>query len=92
VGVRFEVRLTPRGGRDEIDGVGEAGELRARVRAIPQDGAANAALRRLIADALGVARGAVTLESGQRGRTKRLPRRWRRAAEVVRRWPGPTRR
>jgi uncharacterized protein YggU (UPF0235/DUF167 family) len=88
VGVRFEVRLTPRGGRDAIDGVGPAGELRARVRAIPEDGAANAALRRLVADVLGVAAGAVTLESGQRGRTKRLRVDGVRAADVARRWPG----
>ena len=31
--VRLWVRLTPRGGADRIDGIGPAGELRARVRA-----------------------------------------------------------
>ena len=86
--VRFEVRLTPRGGRDGIDGVGDAGELRARVRAIPEDGAANAALCRLVAEELGVTRGAVTLESGQRGRTKRLRVDGVRPRELARRWPG----
>lgn len=88
MGVRFEVRLTPRGGRDTIDGVGESGELRVRVRAIPADGAANAALCRLVAETLAVPRAAVSLESGQRGRTKRLRIDGVRAGELVRRWPG----
>ena len=40
--VRFVVRLTPRGGADRIDGVGEDGVLRVRVAAAPVDEAANA--------------------------------------------------
>ncbi len=85
---RFAVHLTPRGGRDEVAGVGPTGELRARVRAAPEAGAANAALCRLVAEALDVPRGAVTVGSGHRGRTKRLDVAGLTAADVARHWPG----
>ena len=53
----LDVRLTPRGGRDAIEGVEQLADgravLKARVRAAPSEGEANAALCRLIADALG---------------------------------------
>ena len=72
--LRVRVRLTPRGGRDGIDGFGHdaAGErlLRARVAAPPVDGAANDALVRLLAKALGVPRSAVTIASGETSREK----------------------
>jgi uncharacterized protein YggU (UPF0235/DUF167 family) len=70
------VRLTPRGGRDRIDGWADDPErpgqklLRARVAAPPVDGAANAALVRLIAGALGVPKSAVALVAGQTARIK----------------------
>ncbi|MEP7158105.1 MAG: DUF167 family protein, partial [Chloroflexota bacterium] len=56
------VRVTPRGGVDRVDGVGPKGELRVRVRAAPADGAANAALVRLIADACATAPSRVHIE------------------------------
>jgi len=68
--VRFAVRLTPRGGRDAIDGVGEDGVLRVRVAAPPVDGAANEALCRLLARALDVAPGSVRIVAGAGGRRK----------------------
>ena len=68
--VRFAVRLTPRGGRDAIDGVGEDGVLRVRVAAPPVEGAANEALCRLLARALGVAPGGVRIVGGGSGRRK----------------------
>jgi uncharacterized protein YggU (UPF0235/DUF167 family) len=53
------VRLTPRGGRDAIDGVATLDDgrcvLKARVRATPAEGEANDALVRLAARAAGVA-------------------------------------
>jgi uncharacterized protein YggU (UPF0235/DUF167 family) len=70
------VRLTPRGGRDALDGVATdaAGRamLRARVSAPPEDGAANDALLRLLADALGMPRRALTLAAGATQRVKRV--------------------
>jgi len=86
--VRFAVRLTPRGGQDAIDGVGPDGELRVRVRAVPEAGAANAALCRLVGTVLDLPGGAVVVESGQRARTKRLRVDGVTVMSLVRRWPG----
>jgi uncharacterized protein len=72
--LRLRVRLTPRGGRDRVDGfAADAGGervLRVRVAAPPVDGAANAALVRLLAKALGVPKSAVTIVSGETSRDK----------------------
>lgn len=86
--IRIAVRVVPRGGRDAIDGVTEAGELRCRVSAPPADGAANKALVRLVADALGVPPSAVTIEAGAASRTKRLRVSGADAAAIAVRWPG----
>lgn len=68
--VRFGVRLTPRAGRDAVDGVGEDGVLRVRVSAPPVDGSANDALCRLLARALDVAPGGVRVVAGAGSRRK----------------------
>jgi uncharacterized protein YggU (UPF0235/DUF167 family) len=74
-GVVVNVRLTPKGGRDAIDGIATLADgsrvLRARVRAAPSDGAASLAMVRLLATVLGVAPGRVRLVSGETGRIKR---------------------
>ncbi len=75
-GVRLHVRLTPRGGRDAVDGLradaaGRA-HLAVRVSAPPEKGAANKALGKLIAKVLGVPAGAVTLAAGATARVKTL--------------------
>ena len=75
-GVVVEVRLTPRGGRDAIEGIERRADgravLKARVRAAPFEGEANAALCRLLAKALGVAPRQVELVAGATGRIKRV--------------------
>ena len=75
-GVIVDVRLTPRGGRDAIDGIERRADgravLKARVRAAAQDGEANAALCRLLAEAVGTAPRQVTLLAGASARLKRI--------------------
>jgi uncharacterized protein (TIGR00251 family) len=70
------IRLTPKGGRDAIDGVERLADgravLKARVRAAASDGEANAALIRLLADAVGVAPRQVSLAAGATARVKRI--------------------
>lgn len=68
---RFTVRLTPRAGRDSIDGW--AGDvLRVRVAAAPTEGQANDALVRLIAKTLRIAPSHVVIVAGTQSRTKVL--------------------
>lgn len=68
------MRLTPRGGRDAIDGVETLANgrpvLKVRVRAIPSEGEANAALIALLARELGLPRSTVTLAAGATARLK----------------------
>lgn len=89
-GVRFVVRLTPRGGLDHIEGAGPSGELRARVAAPPVDGAANRALVRMLARELGVAESSIELESGESDRTKRVRVDGTEPESVAARWAGVT--
>jgi uncharacterized protein len=75
-GLSLVVRLTPKGGRDAIDGVDCLADgravVKARVRAAASDGEANAALVRLLARSLGVAPRQVSLVAGETARLKRL--------------------
>ena len=75
-GLLLDVRLTPKGGRDAIDGVETMADgrvvLKARVRAAPTDGQANDALVRLMAKTAGVPPRAVTIVGGMTSRVKRL--------------------
>jgi len=91
VQARIAVRLTPRGGRDAVEGWGEdeAGRplLKARVSAPPVEGEANAALIKLIAKALGAPRSAVRIVSGEGARVKILTIEGIDEAEVRRRIP-----
>jgi uncharacterized protein len=72
----LSVRLTPRAGQDRIDGPVMLSDgsrvLGVRVRAVPEDGRANAALVAVVADAAGVSRSKVRIQSGAAGRRKTL--------------------
>ena len=68
-GARIAVRVTPRGGRDALT-QGEDGAILIRVTAPPEDGRANAAVQKLLARALGIAPGRLTLTSGATARDK----------------------
>ncbi|TPN97551.1 DUF167 family protein [Mesorhizobium sp. B1-1-5] len=75
-GIDLYVRLTPKAALDRIDGVETAADgrshLKARVRAVPENGAANQALERLLAKALGVPVSAVSVVAGSTSRLKTL--------------------
>ena len=69
------VRLTPESSRDEIVGVEDFGGepvLKARVRALPENGRANAALERLVARWLRVPPSSVSVAQGGKSRTKHV--------------------
>lgn len=73
-GVELFVRLTPKSSRDALEGVESGADgrshLKARVRAIPEDGKANKALVKLISKSLGVPASSVAIAAGQTGRLK----------------------
>ena len=75
-GIDLYVRLTPKAAFDRIDGVETTADghthLKARVRAVPENGAGNAALERLLAKALGVPVSAVSVVAGGTSRLKTL--------------------
>jgi uncharacterized protein (TIGR00251 family) len=75
-GVVIACRLTPKGGRDAIDGVATLSDgacvLLVRVRSAPEDGKANEALCRLIAERLGVAASKTRLVAGAKSRLKQV--------------------
>jgi uncharacterized protein YggU (UPF0235/DUF167 family) len=67
---RLTIRVTPRGGRDAIDGYGADGALRLRVSAAPTEGRANDAAIRLLATALGLPPSALAIVGGASARVK----------------------
>ena len=75
-GVSVSLRVTPRGGRDDIDGIvtlsfGKS-VVKVRVRAIADGGEANRAVLGLLAKALGVPKSSVRLVSGATSRIKQI--------------------
>jgi uncharacterized protein YggU (UPF0235/DUF167 family) len=70
------LRVTPRGGRDDIDGVETLASGRSvvkiRVRAIAEGGEANRAVTELLAKALGVPKRDVRVLSGTTSRLKQI--------------------
>ena len=84
--LRIGVRVTPRGGRDGIEGV-QDGKLLIRVAAAPADGAANESVLRLVAEAAGVSRRSVRLIAGATGRHKLVAVEGGDRAALIERWP-----
>jgi hypothetical protein len=68
-GVTFNVRVTPRASRQQINGVVD-GALKVLLNAPPVEGAANQALVRLLAKALGLAKNRISIVSGEHSRDK----------------------
>jgi uncharacterized protein len=75
-GVMVAVRVTPRGGRDAIDGIEQFSDGRAavkvRVRVAAEGGAANRAVTELFADYLRVPKSSVRVASGVTSRMKQI--------------------
>ncbi len=72
-GVIVYFRLTPKSSKDAVDGLHATAEgpaFQARVRAVPADGAANAALERLVSEWLDLPKRSVELASGAKSRLK----------------------
>jgi uncharacterized protein (TIGR00251 family) len=72
-GLVVRVRVTPRSSHEAIEGLEATADgpaLKVRVRAVPQDGAANAAVARLLAGWVGVPKQAVDLVAGGKSRIK----------------------
>ena len=70
-GAVIDIKVIPRAGRSQIAGTREDALL-IRLAAAPVDGAANAELITLLADALDVPKRSVTVIDGERSRTKRV--------------------
>jgi uncharacterized protein (TIGR00251 family) len=75
-GISIALRVTPRGGRDDIDGIETLANgrsvVKVRVRAIADGGAANKAVTELLAGALRVPKASVKILSGATSRLKQV--------------------
>jgi uncharacterized protein (TIGR00251 family) len=75
-GISVALRVTPRGGRDGIDGIETLADgrnvIKVRVRAVAEGGEANRAVTELLAKALGVPKAKVRLLSGATSRLKQV--------------------
>jgi uncharacterized protein (TIGR00251 family) len=75
-GISVALRVTPRGGRDDIDGLETLANgrtvVKVRVRATAEGGEANRAVVELLAKALGVPKGQVRVLSGTTSRLKQI--------------------
>lgn len=74
-GLEVLARVTPKSARDGIDGLVETAQgqaLKVRVRAVAEDGAANAAVEKAVARWLGLAGGRVSVVRGGKSRMKVL--------------------
>jgi uncharacterized protein (TIGR00251 family) len=68
---RITIKVKPRASRDKIEGWQED-SLQVRLTSPPVEGAANAALIKLLARKTGVARSRISIITGEKGRSKVL--------------------
>jgi uncharacterized protein (TIGR00251 family) len=75
-GISIALRVTPRGGRDDIDGIETLANgrsvVKVRVRVIAEGGEANKAVTELLAKALRVPKASVKIVSGVTSRLKQV--------------------
>ena len=75
-GMTVSLRVTPRGGRDAIEGIETLSDgrivMKVRVRAIADDGAANRAVLKLLAEQLRVPLACLRFASGATARLKQV--------------------
>ncbi|KZL16936.1 DUF167 family protein [Pseudovibrio sp. Ad26] len=75
-GILITVRLTPRSSKDQVEKIGEQSDSRplvlARVRAVPEKGAANKAVANLFAKVLSVPKSSAEVIAGSTARIKTL--------------------
>lgn len=75
-GISIALRVTPRGGRDDIDGIETLADgrsvVKVRVRAIADGGEANRAVTELLAKAFRVPKASVRILSGATSRLKQV--------------------
>ena len=75
-GISVALRVTPRGGRDDIDGVETLADgrsvVKVRVRAIAEGGEANRAVTEFLARALRVPKARIRILSGATSRLKQI--------------------
>jgi uncharacterized protein (TIGR00251 family) len=74
-GLLLAVRVSPKASRDGVDGLTETPQgpaLQVRVRALPAEGEANAAVATVVAKWLGIARSKVAVAHGHKSRIKTL--------------------
>jgi uncharacterized protein (TIGR00251 family) len=75
-GISVSLRVTPRGGRDDIDGIETLANgrsvVKVRVRAVAEGGEANRAVTDLLAKSLRVPRARVRILSGATSRMKQI--------------------
>lgn len=67
-GREIAVRVTPKASRNKI--TVEQGQIRVYVTTVPEGGKANAAVQKLLAKALGIAKSRLSLVRGQTARDK----------------------
>ena len=75
-GMSLRLRVTPRGGADRVEGLASDAQggahVKLRVSAVAEKGKANEAVLKLLAKTLGLPRAALSIVSGETGRSKTL--------------------